>query len=273
MSSSPNLLLPYPGEDDLPDGPVQIEALIDRLEALRGGYAEIGSMMDWSGRNDPPSGCWMITDNRKLLRTDYPNLFAVLGTTYNIGGEASTEFRLPNIVRRVVYAPGPGDLPGQVGGSESVMLATVHMPSHNHGGATVSSGPTTGWMDRNNSHNHGGATGGMDRANPHSHGDSGHAHAVGNLHNSSNASLLLYGGSMEPGHAGSYTSPGVGTQGTDTRNVGVTATDINHLHGISAQDINHLHAVPNLAIAAEGGGAAHPNMMPYILFYKIIRVK
>jgi microcystin-dependent protein len=109
----------------------------------------------------------------------------------------------------------------------------------------------------------------MDRANPHAHSiaDPGHAHAVGNLHPNANHAFTA------AASGATFTSPGVGTQGTDTRGtgIGIYGTDINHLHSVTSQDINHLHAVPNLTINPDGGSQPHNLMTPYLALNYIIR--
>ena len=62
-------------------------------------------------------------------------LFSILGTTY--GGDGRTTFQLPDLRGRVVVhrGSGPGLTPrnlGQVGGSETVTLTELQIPSHTH---------------------------------------------------------------------------------------------------------------------------------------------
>jgi microcystin-dependent protein len=46
--------------------------------------------------NGAPDNGWLKCVGAVLLRASYPKLFAVIGTTYNTGGELSTQFRLPD---------------------------------------------------------------------------------------------------------------------------------------------------------------------------------
>lgn len=55
----------------------------------------VGEYKDVSHNGSPDSG-WLKCTGAVLLRNAYPKLFAVIGTTYNTGGEFSTQFRLPD---------------------------------------------------------------------------------------------------------------------------------------------------------------------------------
>lgn len=55
----------------------------------------VGEYKDVSHNGSPDSG-WLKSTGAVLLRNAYPKLFAVIGTTYNTGGELSTQFRLPD---------------------------------------------------------------------------------------------------------------------------------------------------------------------------------
>lgn len=72
-----------------------------------------------------PAG-WLLCQGQSLLRTDYPRLFAVIGTTY--GTADSTHFTLPNFQGRVPVGRDSGQTEfattGQVGGSKT--------NTHNH---------------------------------------------------------------------------------------------------------------------------------------------
>ena len=50
-----------------------------------------------------PNG-WFYCNGSVRNRADYPDLFAVIGTRWNTGGESGTQFRLPNLPGKVIRA-------------------------------------------------------------------------------------------------------------------------------------------------------------------------
>lgn len=83
---------------------------------------------------------WLMCDGGAVLRTDYPLLFAAIGTRYG-AGNGTTTFNLPNLINR--YPHGAGlvsknlgnsevGLPGSTGGEVNHTLTVAEMPSHTH---------------------------------------------------------------------------------------------------------------------------------------------
>ncbi|MBA3487530.1 MAG: phage tail protein [Lysobacter sp.] len=78
---------------------------------------------------------WLPCDGSLQPISDWDTLFALIGTTY--GGDGQTTFAMPDLRGRVPLHNGTsaGLTPrtiGEVGGSESVTLASVQMPNHSH---------------------------------------------------------------------------------------------------------------------------------------------
>ncbi|MGS0743924.1 phage tail protein [Glaciimonas sp. GG7] len=78
---------------------------------------------------------WMACNGATLQTSQYPALFALIGTTY--GGNGSSTFMLPNLVSRAACGQGTGNnlTPRTIGktfGQEAVVLTPEQMPSHTH---------------------------------------------------------------------------------------------------------------------------------------------
>jgi microcystin-dependent protein len=84
--------------------------------------------------NFAPKG-WAFCDGQLLPLSQNTALFSLLGTTY--GGDAKTNFALPNMQGNAPMHPGQGpglslhDL-GETGGSETVSLLESEIPAHSH---------------------------------------------------------------------------------------------------------------------------------------------
>lgn len=79
-------------------------------------------------------------DGRLLPVADYRDLFALYGTTH--GGDGTTSFALPDLRGRTPFqwSQGPGLSPhalGATGGAETVTLAAINLPPHQHLGAAA----------------------------------------------------------------------------------------------------------------------------------------
>jgi microcystin-dependent protein len=83
--------------------------------------------------NFAPSG-WATCDGQLLPISQYDALFNLIGTTY--GGDGQNTFQLPDLRSRVPIHQGSDQgfqfVMGQNGGTETVTLTQVQMPSHNH---------------------------------------------------------------------------------------------------------------------------------------------
>lgn len=94
----------------------------------------VGGIMPFAGTVAPAK--WLICNGSVVLRATYPELFAVLSTNYNWGGETVLDFRIPYLIDG--YAPvgvGAGVNPlGQYGGSATAALSWNHVPQHVHTG-------------------------------------------------------------------------------------------------------------------------------------------
>ena len=124
------------------------------LNTLRGEVETItlepyGVIKMWAGSSIPEG--YHLCDGSSFKRTDYPNLFAAIGTTFNSAKDAggytqstpSDEFRLPDLRGRFIvgqYGGGDGfhNL-GDTGGLSKVYLGINEIPSHNHTASFIGS--------------------------------------------------------------------------------------------------------------------------------------
>jgi microcystin-dependent protein len=90
----------------------------------------VGEMI-WVPYNFAPEG-WAFCNGQTLQISQYPNLFAILGTTY--GGDGSYTFALPNMQGRVMVGAAQGlyYTLGHTGGESSHTLTINEMPAHSH---------------------------------------------------------------------------------------------------------------------------------------------
>jgi microcystin-dependent protein len=94
-----------------------------------------GVMMPYAGGGSAPTG-WLLCDGSTVSRTTYNALFLIIGTAYNTGGEAGTDFRLPNTKGRVIVGQDAGQSEfnslGETGGEKTHVLTTAELASHDH---------------------------------------------------------------------------------------------------------------------------------------------
>ena len=199
-----------------------------------------GAVIAFAG-SSAPSG-WLLCFGQTVSRTTYATLFAVLSTTYNTGGEAGTDFRLPDLRGRTVAGidnmggtdAGRLDIAnssGTVVGTQYVTLTSAEMPSHTH---------------TQDSHNH--------TQDSHNHTQNSHGHNFN-----------------DPGFIPGVTNIGVGGGGTGF--YGRTATQGIFIGDATAT--NQATTATNQATTATnqntGGGGAHNNMQPTMVLNYIIK--
>jgi microcystin-dependent protein len=216
--------------------------------------AGIGDVKVWPS-NTAPTG-WALCYGQELSQTTYAALFAILSTTYNTGGETAGNFRVPDLRGRIpagkdnmggtdalrITGSAPvsinGSTLGATGGAQSAILDTTQIPSHTHTGTTDADG---------NAHTHSGTTasGGVDHT---------HAQATPSTTNGQ------FSGPGSNGWGGTFPSNSTATGGASAFNhthTFTTGTTTAHTHGFTT--------------AATGGGSAHTNMPPIMIFNYIIK--
>lgn len=188
-----------------------------------GSSAVIGSILMFAGETAPDG--WLLCNGQAVSRTDYADLFAVIGVAYG-SGDTSTTFNLPDLGGRVPVGVNDTYLVGGHGGSETHYITTDEMPSHNHTASTASAGahthyPLQGSSYRFLTYNYSGtsSTGVSERA-------------------------------VAKASSGNYMAPVVNSSKTDWQGATSTASAGAHTHTVTVND--------------SGGGEAMSLMQPYV---------
>ena len=126
---------------------IRARSVTPQKYSLLGDLSPIGSVTAFAGATLPTD--WLLCDGSSLLRTDYPELFTVIGTTW--GSADATHFNLPDLRGRTLVGSGTGTGGGAAGtglptggsaltaralgqwlGEETHVLSIAEMPSHAH---------------------------------------------------------------------------------------------------------------------------------------------
>lgn len=106
---------------------------VDQAGGTTGDTVPIGSIVSYVKAVAPEN--WLVCDGSAVSRTDYSELFNVIGTTFGTG-DGSTTFNLPNIKGKTIVGLDSSDTDfNQIGktlGEKTHTLTVAEMPSHNH---------------------------------------------------------------------------------------------------------------------------------------------
>ncbi len=125
--------------------PRELEAKIKTQDTAIGELSAppLGIVQIWAGAKVPAN--YELCDGRELKITDYPELYAALGTRFNRsydcnGKQYSTTsgyFRLPDLRGRFIVGYNVSDADygsyGKVGGEKKHILSVNELPAHSHG--------------------------------------------------------------------------------------------------------------------------------------------
>ena len=90
----------------------------------------VGTIISYSGSDLPEN--WLLCNGQEISRSDYSNLFNVIGTIYG-EGNGSTTFNIPDLTGRTAIGVNGIYKLASKGGESTHKLTTAEMPSHNHG--------------------------------------------------------------------------------------------------------------------------------------------
>lgn len=111
-----------------------MQPMFDAFCFNQGACRMIGEIIAYAGATSPDTR-WLLCDGASLLRADYPDLFAVIGTTY--GSVDGTHFNIPDLRSRTAVMAGPGSgltnhALGSTFGEETHTLTLSESPAHSH---------------------------------------------------------------------------------------------------------------------------------------------
>lgn len=188
-----------------------------------------GAVIPFAGSTAPEG--WLLCDGSVVSRTTYASLFAVISTTYNTGGEAGTDFRLPNMKGRIPVGIDSTqtefDVLGETGGSKTSTAPHTHGVTLDHDHASFN------------------ATSGTESQT--------HSHYVSQYTNTANSGTNYYLATVGSNAYGSYNTGGASVTHTHTTTIDVPAFTGSNTSGASS------------AAATSG------NLQPYISLNYIIK--
>ena len=89
----------------------------------------VGSIIPFAGNTVPEK--YIVCDGRAVSRTEYSELYSVIGDTYGIGDGVST-FNVPNLCGKVAIGSSPSHLIGDIGGEKYHTLLSGEVAEHLH---------------------------------------------------------------------------------------------------------------------------------------------
>lgn len=105
-------------------------------------HEQVGMIREFAGSLAPAG--YLLCDGSVLNRTAYPGLFSVIGTTWNTGGETTSQFRLPDFRGKVLIGHGQDTTRSMTArtvgtylGAETSSLTSTNLPGHTHSAGTM----------------------------------------------------------------------------------------------------------------------------------------
>ena len=109
----------------------------------------------WTSTTLPDNNQWKICNGESLNRSDYPELFEIIGTTF--GNDDGLTFKIPNL-DDVFIKSSTTTINSSVSGNNNITLSTNQLPSHNHnasaGNQSANHSHTVNLGDQSANHSH-----------------------------------------------------------------------------------------------------------------------
>lgn len=109
-----------------------LESVNSSYLSILNAIVPIGAVLPFYGGEPPKT--WLLCYGQQVGRTEYPELFRVIGTRAGAGNGSST-FNVPDLRGRVVYGQGAADFTQTVGatvGETHHQLTVAELPAHGH---------------------------------------------------------------------------------------------------------------------------------------------
>jgi len=271
---------------------------IDKLDELLSLAIPIGTIQMFPMSTAPTAtlngGTWLVCDGGLLIQSNYPDLYELIGSTYDASGtNASTHFNLPDFQARVpvgynVATIGEGtvgvrsirEIATTADGTEGHILADAQIPKHAHG---ITDPGHIHPIDPTTAHSHiGDQTGGKTSSDPVVINDPEHGHTItgiGHDYSSPETDYSVGYDRNEDDPASTLAVPNASTGITIDDHSHTLATDASGtsittgLTGITTTQTNLAATRFTTTDEQATGDASHNNMQPYITVQYIILAK